>query len=554
MQKQSGHTTSSGLSMDIYLYDMPTQERENLCRILDENDVWRNLALNHMGYTKTDLQEIKRQMQHGNSPADELLTMWGDQNHTVTELFMLLSKMQQYVAMSVIKDLVDRRYHRLIYSGQPDLSVLLQNNSLKDKKEKSPVTEEERRPDVPKRLTNAKILNCQQNEVSNENNEEQNGITSTGVVDIKNIKDYASTIPQIEYQELVEATNNWSDKSILGKGGFGTVYKGMWKCTAVAIKKIEYRGTGDAEANKIQMQQSLNELRHLNSCRHDNILPLYGYSINGAEPCLVYQLMTGGSLEQRLFSGPQAAPLVWTQRFNIAKGTARMQQYVAMSVIKDLVDRRYHRLIYSGQPDLSVLLNNNSLKDKKEKSPVTEEERRPDVPKRSTNAKILNCQQNEVSNENNEEQNGITSTGVVDIKNIKDYASTIPQIEYQELVEATNNWSDKSILGKGGFGTVYKGMWKCTAVAIKKIEYRGTGDAEANKIQMQQSLNELRHLNSCRHDNILPLYGYSINGAEPCLVYQLMTGGSLEQRLFSGPQAAPLAWTQRFNIAKGTAR
>uniref|UniRef100_A0A7G3AXW8 non-specific serine/threonine protein kinase n=2 Tax=Lutzomyia longipalpis TaxID=7200 RepID=A0A7G3AXW8_LUTLO len=323
--------------MDIYLYDMPTQERENLCRILDENDVWRNLALNHMGYTKTDLQEIKRQMQHGNSPADELLTMWGDQNHTVTELFILLSRMQQYVAMSVIKDLVDRRYHRLIYSGQPDLSVLLQNNSLKDKKEKSPVTEEERRPDVPKRLTNAKILNCQQNEVSNENNEEQNGITSTGVVDIKNIKDYASTIPQIEYQELVEATNNWSDKSILGKGGFGTVYKGMWKCTAVAIKKIEYRGTGDAEANKIQMQQSLNELRHLNSCRHDNILPLYGYSINGAEPCLVYQLMTGGSLEQRLFSGPQAAPLVWTQRFNIAKGTARGLQYLHTFKEKPLI-------------------------------------------------------------------------------------------------------------------------------------------------------------------------------------------------------------------------
>lgn len=91
----------------------------------------------------------------------------------------------------------------------------------------------------------------------------------------------SSTIPKIDYDELRVATNNWCDTHVLGKGGFGTVFKGMWKLTAVAIKRIEHRGTGTAEMNKIQMQQSLNELRYLNSCRHDNILPLYGYSTNG---------------------------------------------------------------------------------------------------------------------------------------------------------------------------------------------------------------------------------------------------------------------------------
>uniref|UniRef100_A0A1L8DKU7 non-specific serine/threonine protein kinase n=1 Tax=Nyssomyia neivai TaxID=330878 RepID=A0A1L8DKU7_9DIPT len=324
---------ASGISMDIYLYNMPPEERENLCHILDDNDVWRDLALNHMGYKKTDLQEIKRQMQLGNSPADELLTMWGDQNHTITELFVLLSRMQQYVAMSAIKDLVDRRYHRMIYSGQPDLSALLRNHSLK---EKSPVTEEEKRADAHKKCTNGKILNCHQNAISIENNEEQDGDSSQGV-DMKNFTDYASTIPKIDYQELVDATHNWSDKNILGKGGFGTVYKGTWKFTAVAIKKIENRGTGNADANKIQMQQSLNELKYLNSCRHDNILPLYGYSVNGDEPCLVYQLMTGGSLEQRLFSGPQSVSLMWTQRINIAKGTARGLQYLHTFKEKPLI-------------------------------------------------------------------------------------------------------------------------------------------------------------------------------------------------------------------------
>lgn len=112
---------------------------------------------------------------------------------------------------------------------------------------------------------------------------------------MNNVNEYASTIPKIEYDELLDATNNWNEKNILGKGGFGTVYKGKWKFTSVAIKRIEYRGVGTAEINKVQMQQSLNELRYLNSCRHDNILPLYGYSMNGKKNrvcvCTVYHLI-----------------------------------------------------------------------------------------------------------------------------------------------------------------------------------------------------------------------------------------------------------------------
>lgn len=95
------------------------------------------------------------------------------------------------------------------------------------------------------------------------------------------VNECATAIPKIKYEELRVATDNWSDKNVLGKGGFGTVFKGMWKLTAVAIKRIEQRGVGSTEMSKIQMQQSLNELRHLNSCRHDNILPLYGHSMDG---------------------------------------------------------------------------------------------------------------------------------------------------------------------------------------------------------------------------------------------------------------------------------
>jgi len=45
--------------------------------------------------------------------------------------------------------------------------------------------------------------------------------------------------PLITYNELEEATNYWNKENILGKGGFGVVFKGIWKNTAVAIKRLE---------------------------------------------------------------------------------------------------------------------------------------------------------------------------------------------------------------------------------------------------------------------------------------------------------------------------
>lgn len=136
------------------------------------------------------------------------------------------------------------------------------------------------------------------------------------------VEKMAEGMPQVPYADLQAATNNWNEANKLGSGGFGIVYKGTWVGLTVAIKKISYRGS----SKKIQIKQSVNELKHLNSFRHDNVLPIYAYCITGSEQCLVYQYMAGGSLEYRLRSA--RVPLTFAQRVKIALGTANGLQFL----------------------------------------------------------------------------------------------------------------------------------------------------------------------------------------------------------------------------------
>lgn len=106
------------------------------------------------------------------------------------------------------------------------------------------------------------------------------------------------------------------------------MFAGVWKNTDVAIKKLERRGHDSNKNYTIELQQSLTEIKILNSRTHENILPLYAYSLDGEAPCLVYQLMRNGSLEDKLQLKNNCLPLTWFQRHEIAKGTARGLQYL----------------------------------------------------------------------------------------------------------------------------------------------------------------------------------------------------------------------------------
>jgi len=135
------------------------------------------------------------------------------------------------------------------------------------------------------------------------------------------------------------------------------------------------------------------------------------------------------------------------------------------------------------------------------------------------------------------------------LKNLR----SICDIDIKALEHATGNWSDDNIVGRGGFGVVYVGEWLSTKVAVKKIEILKAGEKKNDFLM--NNLNELQHLNNCRHDNILPVYGYTIQDRFCYVVCQFMAGGALDERLaLKKTDFPPLSWPQRWDIAKGAAR
>ncbi|CAH9124169.1 unnamed protein product [Cuscuta epithymum] len=122
------------------------------------------------------------------------------------------------------------------------------------------------------------------------------------------------------FRELQVATNNFNSKNILGKGGFGNVYKGrLHDGTVVAVKRLK---DGNAVSGGIQFQT---EVEMISLAVHRNLLKLYGFCMTSNERLLVYPFMSNGSVASRLKAKPS---LDWGTRKQIALGAARGLLYL----------------------------------------------------------------------------------------------------------------------------------------------------------------------------------------------------------------------------------
>jgi serine/threonine protein kinase len=131
-------------------------------------------------------------------------------------------------------------------------------------------------------------------------------------------------LKRFAWRELQLATDNFSEKNVLGQGGFGKVYKGVLPDnTKVAVKRLtdfESPG-GDAAFQR--------EVEMISVAVHRNLLRLIGFCTTQTERLLVYPFMQNLSLAHRLREIKAGDPVLdWETRKRIALGAARGFEYL----------------------------------------------------------------------------------------------------------------------------------------------------------------------------------------------------------------------------------
>lgn len=141
----------------------------------------------------------------------------------------------------------------------------------------------------------------------------------------------SSQLRKFSFNDLKAATRNFRPDSLLGEGGFGSVFKG-WidehgtapvkpgTGLTVAVKTLNHRGL---QGHK----EWLAEVTFLGALQHPHLVKLIGYCIEDDQRLLVYEFMQRGSLENHLFR-KGALPLPWNTRMKIALGAANGVQFL----------------------------------------------------------------------------------------------------------------------------------------------------------------------------------------------------------------------------------
>ncbi|KAK4776623.1 hypothetical protein SAY86_005311 [Trapa natans] len=143
----------------------------------------------------------------------------------------------------------------------------------------------------------------------------------------------SSNLKSFTFSDLRTATRNFRPDSVIGEGGFGSVFKGWVDEETLAPARS---GTGMLIAVKRLNQEGsqghnewLAEINFLGQLDHPNLVKLIGYCLEDEHRLLIYEFMPKRSLENHLFRrSTYYQTLSWKLRIKIALGAAKGLEYL----------------------------------------------------------------------------------------------------------------------------------------------------------------------------------------------------------------------------------
>jgi len=122
--------------------------------------------------------------------------------------------------------------------------------------------------------------------------------------------------------ELIDATDKFDDRNILGRGGHGTVYKGKLKeGSLVAVKRC-------VSMTSEQQKEFSKEMLILSQINHKNIVKLLGCCLEVEVPMLVYEFIPNGTLFQFIHGSNGCHNIPFSTRLHIAVESAAALAYL----------------------------------------------------------------------------------------------------------------------------------------------------------------------------------------------------------------------------------
>lgn len=142
------------------------------------------------------------------------------------------------------------------------------------------------------------------------------------------------------FKQLHSATGGFSKSNVVGKGGFGLVYRGvLHDGRKVAIKFMDQAGKQGEEEFKMEVEL-------LSRLHSPYLQSLLGYCSDNSHKLLVYEFMANGGLQEHLYpgsGGPNAlsTKLDWETRLRIALEAAKGLEYLHEHVSPPVIHRDF---------------------------------------------------------------------------------------------------------------------------------------------------------------------------------------------------------------------